>query len=388
MHDLNTQSAAAVIEAEVPQVSTPELAEPQVEASAVASTQQASNDDVVVETPAETVIEQHESQAGVSTAPKAFIPYESMNLVLNRRPNADNTFEYYVTNNKSDWLEKHGNFVSGNPIGIEESDRLIELLADETDEFLTVLDSNGGEVDLPDEGDQKNLMKLRDYVAQVGGTKALLMKGLRYIAFGSRLVARAKKSNNRVVSGLISIAYQVEGEKAISKYRLVGQMSRHLVLCLSAIGGDLVMDDVETAPPKPKAEPKQKPVKNKEEKGTEKTNNQNDANRARTAADPARGSNAHLLDTFAAGTRAVQRQMQELESQGDHLEGQLDHLIQLVEAIVVDNREIHKKLESTQSFNQALQREVREGRRVNSELLETNKSLTQTLVLILDKLNK
>ena len=123
MHDLNTQSAAAVIEAEVPQVSTPELAEPQVEASAVASTQQASNDDVVVETPAETVIEQHESQAGVSTAPKAFIPYESMNLVLNRRPNADNTFEYYVTNNKSDWLEKHGNFVSLSLIHISEPTR-------------------------------------------------------------------------------------------------------------------------------------------------------------------------------------------------------------------------------------------------------------------------
>lgn len=388
MYDLNTQSAAAVIEAEVPQVSTPELVEPPVEVSVDASTQQAVNDNAVENKPAE-VIEQPESQAHANPAHKAFTPHESLNLVVNRRANSDDTYEFYIANEGSDWLHKHGNFTSGSPIGIEETKAVIGMLAEETHEFLTVLDSVGDSNALRDEGDMKNLAKLRDYIAQIGDVTTLLTKGIRYISVGSRLITNAKKATDNVVSGLISISYQIEGEKSVMKYRLVGQMSRELVLKLADIGGPLVHDVVpepkHEVKTKPKAEVKEKPAK--KNKG-EKPSNQYGANHDRAPHDNAYALHSQMLDAVNAGNRNTQRLLQEIENQGDHNEGRIEHLTEMMEALVVDNRELNKKMESMHGFSQALQREVRETRKVNTELLETNQSLTKTLVLILDKLNK
>lgn len=288
---------------------------------------------------------------------KVFTPREGTDLIVNRRENPDGSYEFILTDQDDSWLRKNEHFVTSAPVGKELTQQLLKLLADETETYFTVLESDGDKTTLGDKGDMRNLTRLQAFVEDIP-LMHILTDGVRSINAGSRLLQKALRSDAKVINGAMTIAYQVSGHEGVMKYRLVGEINRELVVKVAELAGQLMID-VGTPP-----EPKQKKPKKLVAEVQQGTAEVVEA-KVQPAATPARPARPHV-----GGDANLQR------------------LTAMVEALVVDNREIRKALQTTQGLNQALRQEIKESRGLNRELLDTNTSMLESMSLILDVLNK
>ena len=380
MSDLNTQSAAAVAEIETG-TSTQEASGTSVPAGAETRTLEESLSDVVVTGFSPAPIEGMETTAApeaVVKVPKVFKPREMTNFTVNRRANPDGSYEFIVTDEDSAWLRKGENFVTGSPVGVDATESLLSSLAEETQVYFTVLDSDGDKSTLGDKGDLANLTKLKNFCDNHDGLNAILTRGIRSINIGSRLLQKSMGTEDTVVNGAVTIAYQVEGEEGVMKYRLVGEIARHLVSKIVEIGGDLVTEVVKPAEPRP-AKAKKTKVKNEGKQPVAKVEPDYETEQPHHTASTVdaliQGRQPHGAGARPGAPGAASSQ-------------DIKRLTAMVEALVVDNREIRKALQNAQGFNQALQRELREYKAVNKDISETNKALLSSLNSILDVLNK
>lgn len=400
MSDLNTQGASAVAEIVKAATSSPEVAEHPISQGAETGTQQESSSDVAVTgfELAEGV--STEEQAIKVAVPKVFSPRANTNITVHRRTNPDGSFEFILTDEDSSWMRKNENFITAPPIGVEATEELLALLTEETHEYFNVLDSDADKSSLGDHGDITNLTKLKTFSAEHGGLLNILITGIRSITVSSRLLQKAMNSDAPLLNGAMTIAYQVDGQEGVMKYRLVGQITHNLVAKIAQVSGeDLLRDLQKAAEAKPK-KAKQKKIAAKveevqESKPVDFDQQQPDFNGNASAVALATGAverrhrENQQRETEGQLAKAHKQQQQQHQQQMRAAQGvgqDVRRLIEMVEILVQENRDMKRQLSDTKGLANTLQRELNSNRAVIKELLETNKGITDTLSTILDAL--
>jgi hypothetical protein len=184
------------------------------------------------------------------------------------------------------------------------------------------------------------------------------------------------------------------------KYRLVGQITHNLVAKIAQVSGEDLLRDLQKA-----AEAKPKKVKQKKLAAkTEEAQETKPVNFDEQQPDFNGNASAVALASGAVERRHRENQQREAEGQlaKAHKQQQQQHqqqmraaqgvgqdvrrLIEMVEILVQENRDMKRQLSDTKGLANTLQRELNSNRAVIKELLETNKGITDTLSTILDAL--
>lgn len=296
-----------------------------------------------LESAAQATGDQATSEAGAEASTERpnynFVGRDETNMIVHRISNTETHHVFDVVDAVGGtWYSKKDQAVTSEPAGVQKSHELIAALAEETVEYFAVIEAEG--TDKPqDPGDVNNLIKLREFALKIDPTNlvesvsAILRTGFRSINIGERLIQKATASSHaKQISGTITIGYQIDGQQGVHKYRLVGDISRNLIMDIAAIGGSVVSDVIK------KPTTKAAKVKNAEQPAQPR-------------------QQAERSDAQAGGAQLSRR------------------LIDINEALIVEHRQTKGKVDSLMASNNDLRREVKESKALIKEVLDSNNQL-------------
>lgn len=279
-----------------------------------------------------------------------FVGREDTNFIVHRRKSPDKHHVFdFVDAVGGSWYNKVEDIVTSEPAGVDLSHEVIMVLAEETVNFFPVIEATEGEV-RHDQGDVKNLIRFRDFVSEVDSSAysqahsaaALLRAGIRSINIGDRLIQKAIQSKAKEINGTITIGYQIGGLEGVNKYRLVGDISRDLILAIAKLGGTTVSEVLKKPVVK---EPKSNPINNNTEQNKPVNNGQQ---AARSDANP---GNAQLMR----------------------------RLIDMNEALVADSRRLQRQVDFLTEINKQQRADAKANRDLLNQVLDSNNLIMQAI---------
>lgn len=283
-----------------------------------------------------------------------FIGRGETNLIVHRRRATDKHHVFdFVDAVGGSWYHKEEGTVTSEPAGVQPTHEMISALAEETLEFFQVIEVSGGEK-RQDEGDVKNLTKLKNFVDEdesTTGTQlevlaSLLRAGIRSINIGERLIQKAVLSKSKQINGTITIGYQINGQEGVNRYRLVGDISRDLIISIAKLGGELVDEVLKKPEPQEPKTAVKAVAKNSEQ---QKPVQQGQTNRS----------------DAAPGNAQLSRR-----------------LIETNEALIMEQRRLQKQVDALSAANKRLQDESKAQQALLKEVLASNDAIMKAVGVV------